>query len=154
MGRTGASDADTLAPDVLGERRWVEAYADHVRRRFNSRALVSVRIAGEPPVVLSYVYALEGGGLVLCMPSDQADHHGEGNEEAAEPSHGGGERGTGDSELWIASPEQAVFEARSVEDGALCTGFGYLGLSRTPHVIVPRGTEPPPKQDHHEHGDF
>lgn len=154
MRRTGTADDAAAIDGSRGERHWVDAYAEHVRKRFNSRVLISVRIAGEAPVELSYVYALDGGGLVLCMPSEHAEHHGESHEEAAEHAHGGGERGTGGSELWIASPGQAVFETRSVEDGVLCTGFGYLGASRTPHIIVPRGTEPPPKRDHHEHGDF
>lgn len=151
--RIGASDAGALTPDAADERHWVETYADHVRRRFNSRALVSVRIAGEAPVVLSYVYAMEGGGLVLCLPSGEAEDD-EGHEEETAPLHHGGERGTGKSELWIASPESAVFEVQRVEDGVLCTGFGYLGLSRTPHVIVPRGTEPPPVRDHHKVANF
>ena len=143
--RTDESDAD--APE-RGERHWVDTYAYHVRRRFNSRARVSVRIAGDSPVELSYIYALEEGGLVLCLLSDEAGH------EQGHHGHLGGELGTGVSELWIKSPNDAVFEAHRVEDGVLCTGFGYLGLSRTPHILVPRGTEPPPKPDHHKHDDF
>lgn len=140
--------------------RWLEAYADHVRKRFTSRAIVSARLAGEAPVVLSHVYALESGGLVLVVGADGSDH------ESADHGHHGHEHGEasahhphthtaecGCQELWIESPEDVIFEARHAEDGALCTGFGYLGASRTPRVLVPRGTEPPPRRDH-DHGDF
>jgi hypothetical protein len=59
----------------------------------------------------------------------------------------------GDCELWLASEAQVVFEARCAPDGELCTGFGYLGPSRTPQVLVARGTEPPPDRGH-DHGNF
>jgi hypothetical protein len=195
--QTGASGAAV---------HWVEAWADHLRKRFNSRALVSVRIAGAEPVVLSHIYALEGGGLVLVLPCEHdhgdhehhgPEHHGpehhraspsalpppgnakppeaHGNQPA--PHHHGaksadrnaqgeapgeetgqphGHEGDcpGGVELWLASPENAVFEVRSVEEGKLCTGLGYLAVSRTPLMLIARSTEPPPKRDHHERVDF
>ena len=158
-------DARTLcdgvrhADDAEVEQRWVEVFADHVQRRFNSRALVTVRVDGEPPLELAYIYAIQGGGLVLTLPSEPSDPNGDGHEGDdghGELGHGlwSGELGTGKSEIWIGSPNQAVFEVRRIEDGVLCTGFGYLGLSRTPHLIIPRGTEPPPPRDRHTNGEF
>jgi hypothetical protein len=197
---TGTAQALRQTDAGAAALRWVEAWAEHVRKRFNSRALVSVRVGGAQPLVLSHVYALEGGGLVLVATCGHEHDHGHG--EAPEhhravpmavprgngggaaahgPAHGeqahgghthaGAEHGHAHThgsahphddaeacadcvELWLASPEHAVFEARCIEDGELCTGFGYLGLSRTPHVLVARGTEPPPKRDHHEHENF
>lgn len=157
-------------------RRWIELWAGHVRKRFNSRALIRARVAGMEAMTLSHVYALEGGGLVLVIPCSHADHgsdaehvrHGENgaapeqhphaspegayDDHAAHP-HGDVAGCCGDCELWLASEAQVVFEARCAPNGALCTGFGYLGLSRTPQVLVARGTEPPPEPDH-GHGNF
>lgn len=138
-------------------RQWAEAWAGHVRKRFNSRAVVSARIAGSAPVVLSQVFALEGGGLVLVTPCDHAvdeaaHDHATPHDHALHP-HGEVEGCCGDCEVWVASTAQVVFEARCAAEGALCTGFGVLGLSRTPQVLVARGTEAPPRRGH-EHGDF
>ncbi len=166
----------TTAPGAAEDARgWIEAWAGHVQKRFNSRAVVSARIAGAAPMVLSQLYALEGGGLVLVTPCDHTadgpghDHtahgHGAANERHHEVTGGGGahdheahphgsvEGCCGDCVLWLASPAQVVFEARCAPEGALCTGFGYLGLSRTPQVLVARGTEAPPPRSH-EHGNF
>ena len=151
------------ADNAGAEQRWVEIFADHVRRRFNSRALVRIRVAGGEPIELAYIYAMEGGGLVLTLPSARAEGHGNGHH--GHTGHDGGheesgdrllngELGTGQSEIWIGSPAQAIFEVRRAEEGALCTGFGYLGLSRTPRLFIPRGTEPPPPRDPHEHDEF
>ena len=200
--------------DASEAARWVEAWADHLRKRFNSRALVSVRIYGGEPITLSHVYALDGGGLVLVMPCEHEraghdhghdhgpEHHrispaalpphphakspeGHGDappphhhdagtapphhhvdkaadrnqeitrpDEAAGLAHGPEGDCPGGAELWIASPAQAVFEARSIDVGKLCTGLGYLGLSRTPVMLIARSTELPPKRDHHERVDF
>lgn len=173
-------------------RRWIDAYAHHVRQRFNSRALVSVRIDGGPPTELAFIYALAGGGLVLTLPVEPSEHddrgehhehddhaghhehddhaghhkhddHGQRDETTGTDGHGhggaghrllDGELGTGQAEIWIAAPDQAIFEARRLETGVLCTGFGHLGVSRTPRLIIPRGTEPPPPRDHHGNEDF
>jgi hypothetical protein len=164
QGGRAASDADDA-------RHWVEAWANHVQKRFDSRALVSARIADAASVALSHVYALEGGGIVLVTPCDHAaddaphehaaDEHGADEHTApVHPAHdrhmhphGPGERCGGDCELWLASPAQVVFEVRCAAEGALCTGFGFLGLSRTPHVLVARAREAPPKRGH-DHGEF
>jgi hypothetical protein len=62
MARTNTLHGGIQHADNAGaEQRWVEIFADHVRRRFNSRALVRVRIAGGEAVELAYVYAIEGG---------------------------------------------------------------------------------------------
>lgn len=174
---TGAVRESTTAPDAADDaRRRVEAWAGHVRMRFNSRAVVSARIAGAAPVELSQVYALEGGGLVLVTPCDHAPggaghdrpahSHGAAKEHNREVKGGGGHHDhaahphgeadgcCGDCEFWLESLAQVVFEARCATEGAWCTGFGYLGLSRTPHVLVARGTEAPPPRRGHEHGDF
>jgi hypothetical protein len=85
---------------------------------------------------------MEGGGLVLALPCEGAEHHDHGH-----TGHGGGHEGadhrplsgglgTGGSEIWIGSPSQAIFEVRQAEEGAPCTGFGYLGLSRTPRLFI------------------
>jgi hypothetical protein len=155
------------ADNAGAEQRWVEIFADHVRRRFNSRALVTVRIDSEEPVELAYVYAIEGGGLVLTLPSERKEdlghgNHGHGNlghahdggHDEADDSLLNGDLGTGQSEIWIGSPAQAIFHVRRAEQGALCTGFGYLGLSRTPRLFIPRGTEPPAPPDPHAHDEF
>lgn len=186
---TGTARAERHTPAGEAALRWVEGWADHVRRRFGGRALVSVRIGGGEPLALSHVYALESGGIVLvatCGREEEhghvvPDHHravpvavewGNGGGVAAlrpllgEPAHGGHthagtEHGGAHShgaagacadcvELWLASPEHAVLEARRVEDGKPCTGFGYLGPSRTPHMFIARSTEPP-KRGHHQH---
>ena len=160
------------ADNAGAEQRWVEIFADHVRRRFNSRAQVKVRIAGGEAVELAYVYAIEGGGVVLTLPNPEG--HGNGHERTTPHGHDGhaghdghdgehqeagdgllnGELGTGESEIWLGSPAQAIFEVRRAEDGVLCTGFGYLGLSRTPRLFVVRGTEAPPPRNPHEHDEF
>jgi hypothetical protein len=178
------------APEIAeASRRWIEAWASHVRKRFNSRAVIRARVPGMEPMTLSQVYALEGGGLVLVMPCLHADHgshpdhghddgHGEGDgaakpkplhtdpggghddhpepprDDHAEHPHGDVEGCCGDCELWLSSEDQVVFEARCAPDGELCTGFGYLGLSRTPLVLVARGTKPPPPPGHDHHGNF
>lgn len=169
-------------------RSWVEAYAAHVRKRFDSRAIVSVRLPGAPPVELSHVYSLESGGLVLVtccghphhgdahehgtgIPEHHRDHAGQpreavghehGGDQHPHAGHGhahGGDDHAGEdhecsaAELWLAAPDQAIFEAHCAEEGALCTGFGYLGLSRTPHMLIRRGTQAPPKPGH-EHDNF
>lgn len=112
-------------------------------------------------MVLSQVYALEGGGLVLVAPCDHPgdeaprDHnapHDHADDHAAHP-HGEVEGCRGECEVWLASAAQVIFEARYAAEGVLCTGFGVLGLSRTPHVLVARGTEAPPRRGH-EHRDF
>lgn len=179
MARTNTLHGGIQHADNTGaEQRWIEIFADHVRRRFNSRALVRVRIAGGEPVELAYIYAMEGGGLVLTLPCAEGHgngHHGHvgghhgANEDPQhgahdDPQHGGhdkagdpllsGELGTGGSEIWIGSPAQAIFEVRKAEEGVLCTGFGYLGLSRTPRLFIPRATQPPPPRDPHEHDEF
>jgi hypothetical protein len=137
-------------------RAWVEAYAEHVRKRHGSRAVVSVRVAGSDALELSQIYALEKGGLILAFPDDPGEepggHHAGGHHGHAMP--GPSDLDPRDRELWIASAEQAVFELRRAGEGELCTGFGYLGVSRTPRVLVPRGTEPPPEVDHHAHDEF
>jgi hypothetical protein len=150
-----AGQSDAHPPRPSESRGWIEAYAAHVRKRFNGRAAVSVRVGEQEPTTLSQVYALEGGGLVLVVAGEDEGHEHppgehEHTEEEASPASDTEERGR---ELWIDSPAQAIFEARQAEDGALCTGFGYLGLSRTPQVLVPRSTEPPPDPGHH-HGGF
>jgi len=169
-----------MQSEVDRTHAWVSAYAEHVRKRFNSRALVSVRLGAGEPVELSHVYALESGGLVLVTCCTDAEHgqvghsgvpeHQQGVGAAERKAHkhgnehehdGGDEHEHGHSsggsckgaELWLASPELAFFEAHCAADGTLCTGFGYLGLSRTPHVLIPRGTRPPAPKGH-EHGDF
>lgn len=217
--RTGGTGAAPATADEA--RQWVEAWAGHVRKRFNSRAVVSARIAGAAPVALSQVYALEGGGIVLVTPCDHAEdeathdhaahdhaaddhdvhddgahddgahdhdaaeeHHHEADEGAGAHGHGADDHGAakehhheaavgeragahdhaahphgevggccGDGEVWVASPAQVVFEARCAAEGVWCTGFGVLGLSRTPHVLVPRGREAPPPRGH-DHGEF
>lgn len=148
--------------------RWVTAYADHVRRRFNSRVVVSLRRDGEA-VRLRQVYAVEGGGLVLVeedehearpeRPHEHEHEHEHGEHEHGEHEHGEAGHGEGGAahgseyecprETWVASPDQVVLESCLAAEGEWCTGFGYLGRSRTPHVLVPRGTEPPPKGHHH-----
>jgi hypothetical protein len=143
-------------PDFIEQSdtvRWVTAYARHVRTRFNSRAVVSLRRDGEA-VRLRQVYAMEGGGLVLV----EEDEHEHGEHEHGEHEHGEHEHDAGGDtpfssyecprETWVASPEQVVLEACKAADGEWCTGFGYLGRSRTPHVLVPRAKEPPPKRGH------
>jgi hypothetical protein len=215
--RTAGTGAARQADEA---RQWVEAWADHVRKRFNSRALVSARIAGGVPVLLSQVYALEGGGIVLVTPCDHegdeahehsghdhagdehaehehaehdhaahehaehdqaahdhdghvhvgvqhaahddgglvhvpgGEHHhraeeggGAGHDHAAHP-HGEVDGCCGDGEVWLSSPAAVVFQARCAPEGTLCTGFGVLGLSRTPHVLVARGREAPPPRGH------
>lgn len=164
-------------PDFLEQSdvvRWLTAYARHITRRFNSRAVVSLRRDGEA-VRLRQVYAMEGGGLVLVEEGEHEHEHGghtHGEHEHGEHGHGGHEHGHGGGhahehehehgdaghgagseyecprETWVASPDQVVLEACKAADGEWCTGFGYLGRSRTPHVLVPRGTEPPPPRGH------
>lgn len=136
-------------------KAWIEAYAAHVRKRFGSRVVLRARIEGADPVEVCQLYALEDGGLVLqawCGHDEECagehdDHH------AEESDHGAGGEHHCQYELWLASAERTVFEARPAGEGKLCTGLGYLGVSRTPHVLVPRSTERPPTQGH-EHGDF
>jgi hypothetical protein len=174
MERRAAVREPTTEPGAAEDSwRWIEAWANHVRKRFNSRAVIRARIGEMEPVELSQVYALEGGGLVLVAPcghkanGPEHDHaaHGQGgaanerhhpaggaHDHAAHP-HGDMDGCCGDCELWLASAAQVVFEARCASEGALCTGFGYLGLSRTPQVLVARATAPPPPPSH-EHGNF
>lgn len=136
--------------NVSPEQRWIEIFTDHVRKRFNSRAIVNLRLDRDTHQELAYVYVLEGGGIVLTLPSSgHQDGH-------SKDDHGllNGELGTGESEIWISSADQAIFDVQRAKDGELCTGFGYLGLSRTPRLIIPRGTEPLPPRDHHDRGDF
>ena len=150
-------------------KNWIEAYADHVRKRFNSRVALRARIDGAEPLDVCQLYVLEGGGLVLkawCGHDDACtgDHEHAGEAPHAAPHAGDEHHGDGHAhepgdahhceyEVWVSSHERVVFEARPVEDGKLCTGFGYLGVSRTPHVLVPRGTHPPAKPAH-EHREF
>lgn len=141
---------DTHELEQSESLRWVTAYANHVLKRFNSRAIVSVRHCGET-IRLSQVYALKDGGLVLVEHEEDGHHeHGGGGHH----EHGGGghhEHGGGyecPRELWVTSREQVVLEACPAADGEWCTGFGYLGRSRTPHVLVARGTDPPPRREH------
>jgi hypothetical protein len=135
-------------------KAWIEAYAAHVRKRFGSRVVLRARIGEADPVDVCQLYALEGGGLVLvawCGHDEgctgRHHHHAEGHD------HGAGEGHNCQYELWLASPERVVFEAQAAEEGKLCTGFGYLGVSRTPQVLVPRSTERSPERGH-EHRDF
>lgn len=145
-------------------KAWIETYAAHVRKRFGSRARLRARVMGAEPVDVCQLYGLEGGGLIVvawCGHDEECTgEHGHAHDDAHahDEGHAHGHRhGDADHpcqhELWVSSPEQVVFEARPAEAGELCTGFGYLGVSRTPQILVPRGTEPPPKKGH-EHGDF
>src|SRR5215208_5221191 len=114
--------------------RWVTAHADHVAKRFGSRAVVSVRQA-DGTFRLSQIYAMESGGLVLV---EHGDHHKHGDDDHDEHEHEDEHEQDYECprEFWVASPEQVVLEMCPAQDGELCTGFGYLGLSRTPHVFV------------------
>ena len=150
-------------------KTWIEAYAAHVRKRFGGRVLLRARVDRADWVDVCQLYALEDGGLVLkawcghdeeCTDHEHAhdadDGHGEarhGGEHEHDHGHEGGAAHHCEYELWVSSPERIVFEARPAEHGKLCTGFGYLGISRTPQVLVPRGTEAPPEPGH-EHGEF
>lgn len=163
MARTFLSD--NLAPHLSAnegwEERWIEAFASHAIRRFETRALVRASIQGGEPVALSYIFAIEGGGLVLVLvPDDDAAGSHEHGDHAAEPTDATARardelwsrnRGAGQREIWISSPDQAVFHVSRPEEGEFSTGFGRLGLSRTPDLIAPRSTVTPKTKLHHEH---
>jgi hypothetical protein len=139
----------------LTARLWVEALARHVQKRFDSRAVVTARTGFGEPLVLTHIQALEDGGLVLTAPCTHPQHATGATAEPGleHPDHHDDREPCRGTELWLASPDQVVLEAREADEGELCTGFAYLGLSRTPHVLVQRGTEPPPHLGHH-HGEF
>lgn len=140
------------------EQQWIQAFAAHAKRRFETRALVKASVQGEEPVALDYVYAIKGGGLVLVVA-------GEGGHGGHAEGHGGGRdtdnpahaelwtifRGTGVNEIWLSNPNQAVFYVERAAEGTLSTGFGLLGLSRTPDLIVPRSAVTPIREKGHKH---
>ena len=143
----------TRAEPAGWEEVWINAFAQHASKRFETRALVRASVQGNDPMPLAYIFALEGGGLILSIASEedleadttQDTHHREQHELW---SHG---RGAGQNEIWISRPEQAVFYVERPEEGALSTGFGRLGLSRTPDLLVPRTVATPEKKLHHDH---
>lgn len=164
--QTRTYHSDNLTPHLSGhdgwEERWIEAFASHAERRFETRALVSVSVGGGEPIALAYIYALHGGGLVLVVEDGDGGGHGHGDHGGGD--HGDGDpvtqaeeelwsrsRGTGHREIWISSPDQAVFTVERPEEGAFSTGFGRLGLSRTPDLILPRSTVTPVRKLHHDH---
>ena len=132
-------------------RRWIESFAAHARLRYETRALVRATLPGADVVALSYIYALPDGGLVLTIdeantgaaqatadltqPHDnQADEHQphhppDANEETTDIVHDALwdiQRGTGQKEICISSPEQVVFQVERAAEGELSTGFGWL----------------------------
>lgn len=158
----------TLPADDAWELRWVEAFAAHASQRFESRALVRAAVGGEKPVPLAYIHALPGAGLVLVLAEDPAPlgrlgppgHHGHhdtatpGGEDpaaVAERELWAGSRQAGTREIWISSPDQAVFHVDRPKEGALSTGFGRLGISRTPDLLLPRTAATPEPKDHQHH---
>lgn len=146
-------DSDNLKPHLESldgwEERWVEAFASHAARRFDTRALVRASVGGAEPVALSYIYALHGGGLILVLAEDGESTGGRGKQAERELWSRG--RGTGTREIWISRPDQAVFHVDRPEEGAFSTGFGRLGMSRTPDLILPRTTATPAPKDHQDH---
>lgn len=126
---TTQTTTDSRRSEVM---RWLEAHAEHVMRRWNGRVLLRARVRGAAAVPLEQLYAMERGGLVLVVDNE----------------------GDASYELWVSSLEDVVLEARPAPEGRLCTGIGYLGVSRTPRILVPRDTEPPPRGTHHGHGEF
>lgn len=157
--QTETSVADEVSSHEGWEQQWIQAFATHAQRRFETRALVRVAVQGKAePVALDYVYAINGGGLVLVVA-------GEANHGAHAENHGGGSgaddpahaelwtilRGTGVNEIWISNPNQAVFHVERAAEGTLSTGFGFLGLSRTPDLIVPRSAVTPTREKGHRH---
>ena len=159
--------SDNLTPHLAGhdgwEERWIGAFASHAERRFETRALVKVALGADEPATLAYIYALNGGGLVLVLagadggaqePGNHEGHNEEGELDStarAQEELWSARRGTGQLEIWISAPDQAVFHVERAEEGMLSTGFGRLGLSRTPDLILPRSTVTPPRKSHHEH---
>ena len=163
MNRTFHSDNLKPHLGVLDgwEERWLEAFGSHAARRFETRALVRVSVGGSEPVALSYIYALHGGGLILVVADDKeitsesghsgGHHDGKKSATPAERELWSRGRGTGTHEIWISSPDQAVFHVERAEEGAFSTGFGRLGMSRTPDLILPRTTATPPPKNHQDH---
>lgn len=158
--------SDDPNPDQVGldgwEERWVDAFASHAFRRFQTRALVRASVGGAEPVPLAYIYSLRGAGLVLVIAADDApdpgghdhdaghDHAGE-SATAAHRELWSGSRGAGTHEIWISRPDQAVFHVERPPEGAFSTGFGRLGISRTPDLILARTTATPEEKGHRHH---
>lgn len=135
------------------EEKWIRAFAAHAAKRFETRALVRASVNGGEPVPLAYVFAIPGGGLVL-MPASKADLAADKSEDPHHRVHHElweRNRGAGQNEIWIAKPDQAVFFVERPEEGTLSTGFGLLGLSRTPDLILPRSATTPEPKTHHDH---
>ncbi len=164
--------SDNLTPHLSGydgwEERWIEAFASHAERRFETRALVKASIHGGDPVSLAYIFALHGGGLVLVAAAeeegegghDDDNAHGDYGDHEAEAADAAARaerelwsrmRGAGQREIWISRPDQAVFHVVRPEEGAFSTGFGRLGMSRTPDLILPRSTVTPVRKLHPDH---
>lgn len=152
----GPLHTDTIGSDhePMGwEEAWVRAFSFHATKRFDTRALVHASVGGAEPVPLAYIFALEGGGLVLSIadPEDLEPGAAEHEHERAHHELWSPGRGTGQNEIWISRPEQAVFTVNRLEEGAFSTGFGRLGRSRTPALLLPRTTHTPEPKLHHDH---
>jgi hypothetical protein len=86
----------------------------------NGRALVSVWLPGNRKLKVDQVFALGDGGIVLQGTLDDG------------------------TKVHVTSASGALsLEMRPAPEGSLCTGFAFIGVSRTPQPFLDRTTTPP-----------
>jgi hypothetical protein len=118
------------SPEDTAPLRWLKAHARYVRVRLGGRALVTVWLSGGRALEVHHVFALRGESILL---------------------QGRLQDGT---ELHVSMrPDAVSLEMRPAPDGEPCTGFAFLGVSRTPQPFVERTNKAaaPPPHDHEHH---
>jgi hypothetical protein len=91
----------------------------------NGRALASVWLPGDRMLEVHQVLALRDGGIVLQGTLDDG------------------------TELHVTRSTEALsLELRPAPEGKECTGFAFMGVSRTPQPFLDRTTTAPPPPPH------
>jgi hypothetical protein len=91
----------------------------------NGRALVSAWLPGDRMLEVHNVLALPDGSIVLQGKLDDG------------------------TELHVTkSTEVLSLEMRPAPEGKICTGFAFMGVSRTPQPFLDRTTTTPPPPPH------
>jgi hypothetical protein len=113
-------------PDDGPSLRWLKAHAQYLRVHMSGRVLVSVWLPRDRRLHVHQVLALRDGSVVL---------------------QGALEDGT---ELQVTrSTESLSLEMQSAPEGKMCTGFAFIGVSRTPQPFLDRTKSipsPPPHE--------
>jgi hypothetical protein len=111
--------------------RWLKIHARYIRVLMDSRALVSVWLPGDRHLAVNQVLALPDGSVAL---------------------QGTLEDGT---VLHVSRrSEDLVLEMHPAPEGVDCTGFAFMGISRTPQPFLDRlKTAPPQPSEQGEMGE-